>query len=73
MRIGLAPYRFINSNVEYNICQVEKALKEASSKVDMLLFGETFLQGFDALTWEYNKDALIAVSQHSLEMTRLYK
>lgn len=71
MRIGLAPYRFINSDVEYNICQVEKALKEASSKVDMLLFGETFLQGFDALTWEYNKDALIAVSQHSPEMQRL--
>lgn len=32
-------------------------MKAAQGKVGLLCFGETFLQGFDALSWEYENDA----------------
>ncbi len=34
-------------------------------KAELLCFGETFLQGFDALNWDYPHDREIGVSQDS--------
>ncbi|MDY4787821.1 MAG: carbon-nitrogen hydrolase family protein [Bacilli bacterium] len=66
MIIGLASYKFINNDIQYNISQIEKAINECNGKIDLLCFGETFLQGFDSLTWEYEKDKEIAVSKDSI-------
>lgn len=41
--------------------QIERALKEAAGKADLLCFGEAFLQGFDSLIWEYKTDQRTAV------------
>lgn len=49
MRIGLASYRCENKNTEFNIGQIERAMREAQGKVELLCFGEAFLQGFDFL------------------------
>lgn len=71
MRIGLASYEFINNDIEFNISQIEKAMKSVQGEVELLCFGETFLQGFDALNWNYENDKDIAVSTDSRVMRRL--
>ena len=65
MRIGLVSYRCKNKDIPFNISQIERALKEAQGKVDLLCFGEAFLQGFDSLCWNYETDLHIAVDLHS--------
>lgn len=49
--------RVIDHDLEYNISQVEKFLGQArESGADLLCFGETFLQGFDSLHWNFAED-----------------
>lgn len=72
MIIGLASYKFINNDIEFNIGQIEKAVK-SSTNSDLLCFGEAFLQGFDAFNWSYENDKNIAVSQNSTIMKKLEK
>ena len=71
MKIGLASYEFRNHDVEFNLAQVEKAMHFVSGKVDLLCFGEAFLQGFDALQWDYNVDRHIAVTQSATSIRKL--
>jgi len=68
MKIGLAQYKFINKDITFNLAQMEKAIKESAGKVDLLCFGETFLQGFDSLSWKYEEDKNVAVTKDSPEM-----
>ncbi|MBR1954859.1 MAG: carbon-nitrogen hydrolase family protein [Clostridia bacterium] len=70
MLIGLASYKFINNNVEFNISQIERALQIADG-VDLLCFGEAFLQGFDAFCWSYVNDQAVAISKNSNTMQRI--
>ena len=70
MVLGLVSYKFINNDIEFNISQIKKAIIE-SKNIDMLCFGETFLQGFDAFNWNYNHDIEIAISNASDIMKRL--
>lgn len=70
MKIGLSAYKFINNNIEFNINQIEKALHSANN-IDILCFGEAFLQGFDAFNWNYDNDKKIAISKDSKTMKRL--
>lgn len=67
MKIGLAAYECKNNDIEFNISQIEKAILEAE-KVDILCFGEAFLQGFGAVTSEYKNDIKVAVEQNSKYM-----
>ena len=71
MKIGLAAYAFENGDISFNLHQIEKAMAAVSGKADLLCFGETFLQGFDALTWQYERDKDVAVSQDSPVMEQL--
>ena len=71
MRIGLAVYEFRNNDIPFNLSQMEKALQKAHGHADLLCFGETFLQGFDALSWTYEEDKRIAVSRDSEIMNTL--
>lgn len=71
MKIGLATYEFINNDIAFNLSQIEKAMKSTQGKADLLCFGETFLQGFDALSWNYDMDKHIAISRNSDIMRRL--
>lgn len=70
MKIGLAAYKFVNNDIEFNISQIEKALQFAE-KIDILCFGEAFLQGFDAFKWNYDNDKNIAISKDSNIMKKL--
>ena len=37
-------------------------MREYGSQSDLILFGETFLQGFDSLNWDYEHDKNVGVS-----------
>lgn len=63
MKIALAAVAFINHNVTFNLSQIEKfALLAHKEGADLVVFGEAFLQGFDALCWDYENDKNIAIS-----------
>ncbi len=65
MRIGLVSYRSENRNIAFNMSQIELAMKRSEGKVEMLCFGEAFLQGFDALCWDYDADRETALELSS--------
>lgn len=65
MNILLAALSFRNGNLIYNKNQILSTIKEYNNKVDLILFGESFLQGFDALTWNFEIDKNIALSKDS--------
>lgn len=65
MRIGLVSYECRNNDPAFNLSQIEKALRTAEGKADLLCFGEAFLQGFDCLSWSYEQDAETAAEQSS--------
>lgn len=65
MRFGLVSFQCENGNVSFNMRQIERALRENEGKVDVLCFGEAFLQGFDSLCWDYDTDKMIALERSS--------
>jgi|SRR5690554_132980 len=71
MKIGLVSYEFVNNDIAFNISQMEKAMRSLQEKVSLLCFGEAFLQGFDALSWDYDNDKHIAISVDSEIMQQL--
>ena len=71
MRVGLVSYRCESHSVLFNMSQIEKAMKHSEGKVDLLCFGEAFLQGFDALSWDYEADKALAVELSSETIAQL--
>lgn len=65
MKIALAAVGFITNDIEYNLGKIKNIVKKYYKEVDLLVFGESFIQGFDCLTWEYLKDIEIALDRES--------
>lgn len=66
MKIALASARFINNDINFNLGQIRRYAREAQlAGADLLCFGEAFLQGFDALNWDYVHDREIAAAVDS--------
>lgn len=63
MRIALASARARNNDVPFSLEQMRRCMAQAKRQnADLVCFGEAFLQGFDAFSWDYEKDRAIAVS-----------
>jgi len=74
MIIGLTMAKFINNNIGSNISTCISFIKEAKEKgVDLIMFGEAFLQGFGALEWIPEKDLLVGIERQSNELNMLRK
>ena len=72
MRIGLCASENKNNDIDFNISQIEGFIeKTRSEKPDLLLFGESFLQGFDSLCFEYKKDILTAIQINSEPIAKI--
>lgn len=65
MKIALAAVGFITNDTAYNVEKIKTLIEKYASEVDLILFGESFLQGFECLSWDYAKDVNIAVHQDS--------
>lgn len=62
MKYALAALGFINSDINYNKKVIIDTIKNTSTKADMILFGESFLQGFYALDFKTDSDFDLALS-----------
>lgn len=65
MRIALAALGFVNKDINHNKMVMIDTLNNLKNKVDIVLFGEAFLQGFDSLSFDYEKDKYIPLSIYS--------
>ena len=66
MKIALVSARIINRDIRYNLLQMEHYMIDAKKKgAHLVCFGETFLQGFDSLSWCFTYDKPMAISTHS--------
>lgn len=70
MKIGLASYECRMNDIGFNLKQIEKAIVE-SKDADLVCFGEAFLQGFAAVTSDYEMDIKMAVEQDSLPVAKI--
>ena len=72
MRIALASARIVDRDINYNLSQMERYMKEAKTNgADLVCFGEAFLQGFNSLSWRYEEDRKIALSPFSQEFMQI--
>lgn len=70
--IALACAPFVNGRREENLCTMLAFMEEAAShSADLICFGESFLQGFDGLCWDYKTDHDMAVTRDSGEILRI--
>ncbi|MGF3115072.1 carbon-nitrogen hydrolase family protein [Facklamia sp. P13064] len=65
MKVALAAVGFITNDTEYNKNKMIEVLKKYSEEADLVLFGESYLQGFECLDWNYQKDNKVALTQDS--------
>lgn len=72
MNIGLAAARFINNDINFNLDHCMDFIKKANkSDVDLVVFGETYLQGFESLVWEPEADLTVGIERQSETMNAL--
>lgn len=65
MIIGLTSAKIKDNDTSHNLQQMEHYIIEASKEgIDLLCFGESFIHGFDGLTWDYNEDLKRALIQN---------
>lgn len=62
MKIALASAPVMNKKTDFNLQKMIDYMKVCSQKAELILFGETALQGFDSLCWDYEQDKSTAVS-----------
>lgn len=61
MKIALASAPVRNRDIDFNLQTLIDYMKKYSGKADLILFGESVLQGFDCLCWNYEEDRQMAV------------
>ncbi len=71
MKIALASAPVLNRNIEFNIQAMSDAMDKIRDQADVIVFGESVLQGFDSLCWDYETDKHIAVSLTDAPIRRM--
>lgn len=71
MNIALASSLVCHGNVEFNVCAMEDAMTHMKGKADVIVFGETALQGFNCLSWSYERDVHMALTYTDQPIQRL--
>lgn len=65
MKIVLAALGFKNRDVAYNKNIIINTLKKYCKQADMVVFGESFLQGFYSIVFNYEEDQKVALPMES--------
>jgi len=71
MKIALASSPVITKDIQHNIFSILQAVEHCRGKADMVVFGEASLQGFDCLSWDYETDCHVAVSQEDSRIMQI--
>ena len=64
MKCALAAVGFINENIQHNKQVIIDTLIKCSKEADIVVFGEAFLQGFYAASFDIEHDKKIAIGQN---------
>lgn len=57
MKTALASAKIVDGDINFNLSQMKRYMKEAKANgAELVCFGEAFLQGFNALSWQFDKD-----------------
>lgn len=66
MKIALASANVVDKDIVFNLQQMEAYMMEAKqNEAQLVCFGESYLQGFNALSWDYEEDKNIAITVNS--------
>lgn len=65
MKIGLVSALMKDNNIENQLAQIKYYLS-TNNNLDLICFGESFLQGFEGLTWNYEEDIKRALTMDDL-------
>ncbi|MDY0277235.1 MAG: carbon-nitrogen hydrolase family protein [Acholeplasma sp.] len=65
MKIALASSFSTSNDIMKNIETIKDLTIKIENNIDLVCFGEAFLQGFNALKWDYNVDKELAVNSSS--------
>lgn len=71
MKIALASAPVKNRDVPFNLQAMEAVIDSCKGKADVIVFGESVLQGFDCLCWEYEKDKAMMVQITDAPIARM--
>ena len=72
MKIALASAKIVDNDISFNLSQIKNYMKDAKLMgAELVCFGEAFLQGFNALSWQYEEDKNIALSTSSDEFSQI--
>ena len=72
MKIALVVAEIVDGNIEFNLSQMERFAKDSRrAGADLGCFGEAFLQGFNALSWQFDQDKNVAVATDSKIFSRI--
>lgn len=71
MKIALACAAAADRDIERNLTAMLDMIEAISGQADMVVFGESALQGFDCLCWDYVTDREMALTQDSEPVVRL--
>ncbi|WP_350344783.1 carbon-nitrogen hydrolase family protein [Proteinivorax tanatarense] len=62
MKIGLVSCLMKDNDIAHQLAQMEHYVSN-NHNCDLICFGESFLQGFEGLTWKYDEDIKRALAQ----------
>lgn len=72
MKIALVVAEIVDGDIEFNLSQMERFAKDSRrAGADLVCFGEAFLQGFNALSWQFDQDKNVAVATDSKIFSRI--
>lgn len=71
MEIVLASAPILNQQADLNLQTMIRCIREHKGKADLILFGESVLQGFDCLRWDHEKDLHTAVALTDAPITAM--
>lgn len=61
----------MDKEIEFNKKCILNTMEQCSGKADLVVFGESVLQGFNCLSWDYHADCRVAVSQTENPITQI--
>ncbi|SFQ44190.1 N-carbamoylputrescine amidase [Lachnospiraceae bacterium XBB1006] len=73
MRVALAAVGFKNGDMDYNRNRMTELMQEYGGRAEMIVFGETFLQGFDSLSFSYEQDKTIGITLEDATIAEICK
>lgn len=72
MKILMAAAENRDGDSAFNLEQIRRCVEDSRyTKPDLICFGESFLQGFEGLSWDYTEDLTRALTPESLEIRQL--